>query len=80
MADTKLADLTEDTTPTTDDIVYVVNSPGGTPADRKVTLANLLSGMKGIKSDPPSTCYQITNIYLDASLKIVIVYNDVAIP
>jgi len=80
MADTQLVDLTEDTSPTTDDIVYVVNSPGGTPADRKVTLANLLTGMKGIKSDPPSTGYTITNIYLNASLEIVVVYNDVAIP
>jgi len=80
MADTKLIDLVEDTSPTTDDLVYVVNSPGGTPGDKKVTLANLLSGMLGVKSEPPSNCYQITNIYLDASLKIVIVYNDVAIP
>ena len=80
MADKKLTALTEDISPTTDDIVYVVNDPSGTPAGKKVSLANLLTGMKGIKSDPPSNCYTISNIYLNASLEIVIVYNDVAIP
>ena len=78
MADSKLTDLSEDTAPTTDDIVYVVNDPTGTPGDKKVTLANLLTGMLGIKSEPPSGGYQIANIYLNASLEIVIVYNDVA--
>ena len=80
MADKKLTSLTEDTSPTTDDIVYVVDDPGGTPTGKKVTLSNLLTGMKGIKSNPPSGCYTIANIYLNASLEIVIVYNDVAIP
>ena len=80
MADSELKDLNEDTTPSTDDIVYVVDDPTGSPTDKKVTLANLLTGMKGIKSDPPSNCYTISNIYLDASLRIVVVYNDVAIP
>lgn len=41
MADTKLSNLTADATPTTDDITYVVNDPGGTPVSRKVTLANI---------------------------------------
>lgn len=41
MADTKLSALTADATPTTDDLIYVVNDPGGTPASRKVTIANL---------------------------------------
>lgn len=41
MADSKLADLTEDTSPTGDDLVYTVNDPAGTPADRKVKLKNL---------------------------------------
>lgn len=40
MADTKLSALTADTSPTSDDLVYTVNDPGGTPASRKVTLAN----------------------------------------
>ena len=42
-ADSKLTGLTADTTPTTDDLVYTVNSPGGTPADRKVTIGDIIS-------------------------------------
>lgn len=41
MADTKLTGLTEDASPTTDDLIYTVHDPGGTPASRKVTIANL---------------------------------------
>ena len=37
-------------------------------------------GTTDIFSGPPSGCYQIVNLYLDASLNIVVVYNDVAIP
>jgi hypothetical protein len=42
MADTKISALTADTGPTVDDLVPTVTDPGGTPANRKVTLANLL--------------------------------------
>lgn len=41
MADTKISGLTADTTPTSDDLVVTVNAPGSSPANRKVTLANL---------------------------------------
>jgi hypothetical protein len=41
MADTKLTALTEDASPTTDDLIYTVHDPAGTPASRKVTIANL---------------------------------------
>ena len=44
MADGKLTDQTElDATPTTGDIIYIVDDPGGTPVNKKVQLANLLS-------------------------------------
>lgn len=43
MADSKLTELTEDTNPTVDDLLYVVNDPGGTPGEKKVTIENLLS-------------------------------------
>lgn len=42
MADQKLTQLTEDTSPTLDDLIYLVTDPAGTPASRKSTLANLL--------------------------------------
>ena len=44
-ADVKITQLTEDTAPTTDDLTVTVNNPGGTPASRKVTLANLSKGI-----------------------------------
>jgi hypothetical protein len=45
--DTKLTALTADTSPTSDDLVYTVTDPAGTPASRKVTLANLASALVG---------------------------------
>ena len=42
MADSELIDMAADTAPTTDDLIYVVNDPGGTPADKKVTLGNAM--------------------------------------
>lgn len=41
MADQKITDLTADTSPSTDDLIITVNDPAGTPANRKVTIANL---------------------------------------
>ena len=41
MAETKVSTLPSMTTPTDDDIVYVVNDPNGTPQGRKLTMANL---------------------------------------
>lgn len=41
MADTKITELTAITSLSSDDVLYVVDSPGGTPADRKVTFGNL---------------------------------------
>lgn len=42
MANLKISQLTADAAPTTDDLVVTVNDPGGTPATRKVTIANLI--------------------------------------
>ena len=41
MADQDVTELTEDTSPTTDDLLYGVDDPSGTPADRKWTIDNL---------------------------------------
>ena len=43
MADTKLADLTALTTPSGDDILYIVDDPAGTPLDRKMALNKLFT-------------------------------------
>lgn len=45
MADSKVADLTAVTTLDGDELLYIVDSPSGTPADRKVT-AKVLSGIR----------------------------------
>jgi hypothetical protein len=43
MANTKITELTEDTTPTSDDLVVTVNDAGGTPTNKKVTAGNLIT-------------------------------------
>lgn len=43
MADQKLTSLTNLAAPSTDDLMYVVDDPAGTPASRKATLANVLA-------------------------------------
>jgi hypothetical protein len=40
MADQKITELTENTTPATGDLIEMVDDPGGTPANRKVTIDN----------------------------------------
>ena len=45
MAVRKLQALTEDQAPSTDDLLYTVNDPGGTPADRKVEAGFLLGAL-----------------------------------
>ena len=41
MADLKITELTENTSPITTDIIPMVDDPAGTPLTQKVTLANL---------------------------------------
>lgn len=43
MADAKITQLTELTTPATEDLLPIVDDPAGTPATRKITLANLFA-------------------------------------
>ena len=50
MVDTKLTALTADATPTSDDLIYAVNDPGGTPASRKVTAADLITKAHGLSN------------------------------
>jgi len=43
MADTKITGLTALTTPTTDDVLAVVDDPGGSPVTKKLSILNLLT-------------------------------------
>jgi hypothetical protein len=48
--ESKITDLSADASPTTDDLVVTVNDPGGTPANRKVTVGNLVALASGLSS------------------------------
>lgn len=50
MADQKLTELTEATAATTDDLLYVVNDPGGTPVGKKITFDNLQKSITEVAS------------------------------
>lgn len=43
MADQKITELSPDTAPTIDDLIVTVNDPGGTPANKKITVANFMT-------------------------------------
>lgn len=47
MADEKLTDLTEETSPAATDLVYVVTDPGGSPVNKKCQIGNLPGGGGG---------------------------------
>ena len=46
MADTKLSDLTAETSPTLTDLLYLVANPATSPVSRQVTLANVNAALK----------------------------------
>lgn len=48
MANQPITGLTADTSPTSDDLIVTVTDPAGTPANRKVTLANAVKALSGI--------------------------------
>jgi len=51
LSNTKLTALSAITTPTGDDLFYVVDDPAGTPASKKITFANLqASTVAGLKT------------------------------
>jgi hypothetical protein len=69
VADSKLTGLTEDIFPTIDDLVYVVNDPDGTPAEKKVTVENLLSlhtpGTLVDRGDASSADFEVGGLTID---------------
>jgi hypothetical protein len=48
MANVKISALTSDTSPTSDDLIPTVTDPAGTPASRKVTLADAITKAHGL--------------------------------
>lgn len=48
MADKAITGLTEDTSPTSDDLTVLVNDAAGTPANKKATLTNIITKAHGL--------------------------------
>lgn len=48
MATKKITELTADTSPTSDDILPIVNDPAGTPTTKKATAANIITKAHGL--------------------------------
>jgi hypothetical protein len=82
MADQKITQLTEDTGPSTDDLIVTVDSPEGSPANKKVTLANLIALiyanapagyiLQVINAQTSSTAYNDTSTLSDTNLSAII--------
>jgi len=51
MADTALHSMTANTTPATTDEMYLLDDPTGSPADNRITLANLLKVIDALTED-----------------------------
>lgn len=47
MTTIKVTDMAEDTAPTSDDMLMVVDNPGGSPVSKKVQIGNIHKGMTG---------------------------------
>jgi hypothetical protein len=47
MSDVKISSLPEKTSPVGTDILYIKSDPAGTPADMKMTIANMFAAMSG---------------------------------
>lgn len=84
MADTALTGLTEDSSPSTTDIVYTVKDPGGTPLSRKVTIANLLALAAGdpldiVTASNPASPYAATGLTGNTLIKVTGLTGDLQI-
>lgn len=55
MADSKVSDLTLLAAMGGDELLYVVDDPGGTPLDRKMTLSTLLARANHTGTQPSSS-------------------------
>lgn len=72
MADTKVSALTATTTATDDDLLYLVDDPGGTPASKKITVANFITSIQGTGSgDCAAGNHTHTGVYEPADATIL---------
>lgn len=64
-----LLDKTEDTSPTSDDMMYVVNDPASTQTDRKVTLGNAAKAMTSTNLIDTADLLYETELDVEAELE-----------
>lgn len=73
MADSKIVDLTENTSPLVTDLLVMVDDPSGTPADQKIKIENLLrTAMDGWMNPVQTWTRESDNSFsepIDATLK-----------
>jgi len=62
MADKKVSELTELTSVSGDDLLLVINDPSGTPASRKISTSNFLSGVENRVANVEGKFVHIENI------------------
>lgn len=62
MADAKITALTELTLASVDDLLAIVDDPGGSPITKKITIANLLGDIRILASDTTISVSAMTNI------------------
>ena len=76
MADTKITDLTEESSPVLTDIMVVVDDPSGTPTTKKLTLTNLQTLMTQLGS---GGAFYIGSPTSDGSWRIIIDSGNLSI-
>lgn len=60
MTDTKVSALTAITSATTDDLLYIVDDPGGTPASKKITFDNLQKSITNVSGSLSTGLLKVT--------------------
>lgn len=80
MADLKITQFSEDTTPTSDDLITTVNDPAGTPANKKMTLGNVVpsinSGVASVATSQSTSSASLTDLTTTGPAVTVTVTNS----
>ena len=75
MADQKVTQLTSLTTPTSEDLLLIVDNPGGTPASKQISVKNLAGGLpntsiSGTLTVSANTTFSGSNTVISANVNL----------